>query len=84
MLVIEVIDRDKRSLKAWNAETNQPTLEPTLDRQSNPDWVMSRDGESLILREYGGPERSVHRHRVSELVSGAVIKDWTSANSTNQ
>ena len=84
MLVIEVIDRDKRSLKAWNAETNQPTLEQTLDRQSNPDWVMSRDGESLILREYGGPEPSVHRHRVSELVSGAVIKDWTSANSTNQ
>ena len=84
MLVIEVIDGDKRSLKAWNTEKNQPTLELTLDRQSNPDWVMSGDGEHLILREYGDPDRSVKRHRVLELASGAVVKDWTSANSTNK
>ena len=84
MLVIEVINDTKRSLRVWNTASNEQTLVVNIDRFYPVDWVLSTNGKYLIVRECSGDESGVKRHRIFELESGDNIKDWTPVSVQNE
>ncbi|MGI9466615.1 MAG: hypothetical protein ACR2OA_05795 [Rubripirellula sp.] len=84
MLVIEVINDTKRSLRVWNTASNEQTLVVNIDRFYPVDWVLSTNGKYLIVREESGDENGVQRHRVFEMKSGDNIKHWTPVSLQNE
>ena len=78
MLVMDVIDGRERSLRVWNTASNKETMVVKTDRLSPPDWVISSDGKYLIMREYDRDTdgMNVKRHRIYEMDSGDLSKQW--------
>ena len=79
MLVIDLINKKDRSLRVWDTANNEPAFAVKIDRHLPTDWVISTDGKFLLMREYSGAEHDVIRHRIFELGSGTIIKDWAPA-----
>jgi WD40 repeat protein len=77
MLVIEVISGAERSLNVWNTASNKQVFVVECHRVYPADWVISPDGIHLILREYTPDGEGVKRHRVFEMATGNIIKEWT-------
>lgn len=77
MLLIDEKNGDERSLRVWNTRTNKETLVVEMVQSSPPQWCLSPDGTTLVIRESSSNGETGELHNVFLTTTGKRIQQWS-------
>lgn len=77
MLLIDKKNGDERSLRVWNTMTNKETLVVEMVQRSSPQWCLSPDGKTLVIRESSRNGEIGEVHEVFQTTTGKRIQQWS-------
>ena len=77
MLVIDEKNGNERLLRVWNTRTNKETLVVEMVQSARPQWCLSPDGTTLVIRESSGNGETRELHKVFQTTTGNRIQQWS-------